>query len=191
MNFGKVFAALQGKMKRKERNLEDLYAATAWFTGYSKEEIQEKESTKLSYGDFFLEAPKLNEDRKNIRGKICGVDIEEIENPLMQDIRRLDKMVDELYKGKSLESIFKKYEKKDQLHYRKEDIVSLDIPYMTCPGPLMVISKALYELPEGKILQVRATDPTFHKDIKNWCRSSGYTLLKTWSEEESLFALLC
>ena len=83
---------------------------TSWLTGYSPEEIRRKEEESISYGSFFENAPVLNPLRKNIRGTICGVRIEDIEEPLMRDIRCLDKLVDELAKGKTVEKILAKLE---------------------------------------------------------------------------------
>lgn len=81
---------------------------TCWLTGYSKEQIDEFLIKDIEYGEFFLNAPQLNENRKKITGKICGIRVEEIEEPLMQEIRYLDKLVDELAKGKSLDKILRK-----------------------------------------------------------------------------------
>ena len=64
--------------------------------------------SEINYGDFFLQAPQLNPDRKLIAGKVCGVAVEQIEEPLMQEIRYLDKLVDELAKGKAMDKIIRK-----------------------------------------------------------------------------------
>ena len=77
--------------------------------GYSEEEINNCLNDELSYGDFFIKAPKLNPDYLNIKGSICGVKIEEIEEDLMRKIRCLDKLVDELSKGKTVTKIKEKY----------------------------------------------------------------------------------
>ena len=76
-------------------------------TGYSKENLNELLGSDTTYGDFFLQAPELNPNRKLIKGVICGVRVEDIEEPLMQEIRYLDKLVDELSKGKTLEKIMR------------------------------------------------------------------------------------
>ena len=81
---------------------------TAWLTGYSSEELARLEQSDVSYGDFFRNAPSMNHNRTLITGKICGVRVEEIEDPLMRDIRYLDKLVDELAKGKAMEKILRK-----------------------------------------------------------------------------------
>lgn len=75
---------------------------------HSKEALDELLGKDIAYGDFFLNAPELNPNRKLITGKICGIRVEEIEDPLMQEIRYLDKLVDELAKGKAMEKILRK-----------------------------------------------------------------------------------
>lgn len=108
MSFSKVYPALIAKAERKGRSPEEVHEITSWLTGYSLEEIDSFLDSDLTYGDFFRQAPALNPNRKLITGSICGVRVEEIENPLMQDIRYLDKLVDELAKGKSMDKILRK-----------------------------------------------------------------------------------
>ncbi|MCI9188914.1 MAG: DUF2200 domain-containing protein, partial [Lachnospiraceae bacterium] len=79
-----------------------------WLTGYSRAELEGMAEKTVSYGDFFRNAPQLNENRRLIKGVVCGVRVEEIQEPLMQEIRYLDKLVDELAKGKSMEKILRK-----------------------------------------------------------------------------------
>ena len=78
-----------------------------WLTGYTKGQLEELLSSEVSYGDFFRNAPALNPARKQIKGSVCGVKVETIEDPLMQEIRYLDKLVDELAKGKPMEKILR------------------------------------------------------------------------------------
>ena len=85
-----------------------MLAVTSWLTGYTPEEIQAQMQSAVSYGDFFRKAPNFNPNRKLITGSICGIKVELIEDPLMQEIRYLDKLVDELAKGKTLEKILRK-----------------------------------------------------------------------------------
>ena len=108
MLFSKVYALLIAKAEKKARTREEVDEITSWLTGYTNEEIHELMETNITYGDFFLKAPALNPQRKRITGTICGVRIEKIEEPLMQEIRYLDKLVDELAKGKSIEKILMK-----------------------------------------------------------------------------------
>jgi len=107
MSFAKVFPLLINKAVRKGRTEQEVFTVTSWLTGYSNQQIKEALDNDVSYGDFFLNAPCLNPNRVKITGKICGVDLAEIEEPLMQDIRYLDKLVDELAKGKKLEKILR------------------------------------------------------------------------------------
>lgn len=108
MLFSKVYALLIAKAEKKARTREEVDEITSWLTGYTNEEIHELMETNITYGDFFLKAPALNPQRKRTTGTICGVRIEKIEEPLMQEIRYLDKLVDELAKGKSIEKILMK-----------------------------------------------------------------------------------
>ena len=78
-----------------------------WLTGYKQEELDQMSVSEIGYGEFFQNAPELNENRKKIKGVVCGVRVEEIEEPLMQEIRYLDKLVDELAKGKQMEKILR------------------------------------------------------------------------------------
>lgn len=108
MKFSKVFPLLIAKAERKGRTKEEVYTVTEWLTGYKSAELDQLLKTELTYGDFFEKAPCLNENRRLIQGSVCGVRVETIEDPLMQNIRYLDKLVDELAKGKPLEKILRK-----------------------------------------------------------------------------------
>lgn len=108
MLFSKVYPMLYAKAERKGRTKEEVDELTSWLTGYSSDEIFSLLQSDISYGDFFLKAPSLNPDRKLIKGVVCGIRVENIEEPLMQEIRYLDKIVDELAKGKSLDKIKRK-----------------------------------------------------------------------------------
>ena len=85
-----------------------MYEATSWLTGYSAAELDAMLESPLPYGAFFQNAPCLNENRCKITGSVCGVKLEAIDDPLMLELRRLDKLVDELAKGKPLEQILRK-----------------------------------------------------------------------------------
>lgn len=108
MLFAKVYPLLVAKVEKKGRTKAELDEVTCWLTGYSIENLDELMKSDITYDDFFLKAPNLNPDRKLITGTICGVRAENIENPLMQKIRYLDKLADELAKGKALEKVFRK-----------------------------------------------------------------------------------
>lgn len=108
MPFGKIYAALVAKAERKGRTRAEAEEIMCWFTGYTPEQLAEFAGSELGYGDFFRNAPALNPDRVKVTGSICGVKIEQIEDPLMQDIRRLDKQIDELAKGRPMDKILRR-----------------------------------------------------------------------------------
>lgn len=108
MKFAKVFPLLVAKAERKGRTKAEVYEVTSWLTGYSAAELDRLEKSDLSYGDFFKNAPCRNEKRRLIQGSVCGVKVESIEDPLLQEIRYLDKLVDELAKGKPMDKILRK-----------------------------------------------------------------------------------
>lgn len=108
MSFSKVYPLLIAKAEKKGRTRDEIDEITCWLTGYSKEQISDFMTNDIAYGDFFLNAPEPNPNRKMITGKICGIRVEEIEDPLMQEIRYLDRLADELAKGKPIEKILRK-----------------------------------------------------------------------------------
>ena len=85
-----------------------MVVVTAWLTGYPSADIESFLDTDLTYGDFFRNAPNPNPKRTLITGVVCGVRVEAVEEPLMREIRYLDKLVDELAKGKAMEKILRK-----------------------------------------------------------------------------------
>lgn len=107
MPFAKLYPMLIAKAEKKGRTRAEVDEVTCWLTGYSRENLNEFLKSGITYGDFFLQAPELNPDRKLIKGVVCGVRVEDIEEPLMQNIRYLDKLVDELAKGNPLEKILR------------------------------------------------------------------------------------
>ena len=108
MPFAKLYPLLVSKAGKKGRTRQEVDQVTAWLTGYTIEEIARLEQSDTSYGDFFRHAPAMNPNRTLITGKVCGVRVEEIEEPLMREIRYLDKLVDELAKGKTMDQILRK-----------------------------------------------------------------------------------
>ena len=107
MSFAKVYPMLIAKAERKGRTRDEVLIVTAWLTGYTNEQLEELLNSNITYGDFFRNAPALNPARKQIKGAVCGVKVETIEDPLMREIRILDKLVDELAKGKPMEKIMR------------------------------------------------------------------------------------
>ena len=105
MKFSKVFPLLIAKVQRKGRTEDEVFAVTEWLTGYSKEELSALLASEATYGAFLDGAPRKNPARFNVKGRVCGIRVEEIEDPRMRDLRILDKLVDDLAKGKSIEKI--------------------------------------------------------------------------------------
>ena len=108
MPFSKVYPLLIAKAERKGRTRDEVYTVTCWLTGYSDADLNRLLDDSIPYGDFFRNAPHLNDNRRLIKGSVCGVKVETIDDPLMQEIRYLDKLVDELAKGKAMEKILRK-----------------------------------------------------------------------------------
>ena len=108
MSFAKVYPLLVNKAVKKGRTAAEVDQVTSWLTGYSPEQIAAAAASEITYGDFFRSAPALNPARALVTGTICGVRVETIEEPLMRDIRCLDKLVDELAKGRPMEKILRK-----------------------------------------------------------------------------------
>ena len=107
MPFASVYPHYVAKLQKKGRTEEELVHIVEWLTGYSGAQLKNVISKQINFEDFFADAPKLNSKRKMITGTICGVRVEEIQDPLMQNIRYLDKLVDELAKGKALEKVLR------------------------------------------------------------------------------------
>lgn len=107
MSFAKVYPLLIAKAERKNRTRGEILQVTEWLLGYTPEQTEAALQSDITYGDFFRLAPALNPNRKLIKGSVCGIKVELIEDPLMQDIRYLDKLVDELAKGKAMEKILR------------------------------------------------------------------------------------
>lgn len=105
MPFAKVYQLLVNKAVRKGRTQDEVNEIIVWLTGYETSQLQELQDADVAYGDFFRNAPCLNPDRIKIKGSVCGVKIEDIQEPLMREIRYLDKLIDELAKGKPMEKI--------------------------------------------------------------------------------------
>ncbi|NAP00559.1 DUF2200 family protein [Halomonas sp. MG34] len=96
------------KAEKKERTKSEVDEIIRWLTGYTQEELEEQLEKKTDFETFFAEAPNMNPSRELIKGVICGVRVEDIEEPTMKEIRYLDKLIDELAKGKKMEKILRK-----------------------------------------------------------------------------------
>ena len=108
MAFATVYPHYVNKVERKGRTKEELHTIIHWLTGYTEKGLQQVLDKKVDFETFFAKAPKLNPNVGLITGLICGYRVEEIEDPLMQKVRYLDKLVDELAKGRAMEKILRK-----------------------------------------------------------------------------------
>jgi len=105
MTFSQVYPLLVQKAERKGRTKSEVDAIICWLTGYDEQGLQAQIMKNVDYETFFREAPHINPNTDKITGVICGHRVEEIKDPLMQKIRWLDKLVDELAKGKPMEKL--------------------------------------------------------------------------------------
>jgi len=107
MAFSKVYPLLVQKAQRKGRSQAEVDAAICWLTGYDEKGLNAQIDREASLETFFSEAPQINPKAQKITGVVCGVRVEAIEDPLMQKIRWLDKLVDELAKGRPMEKVLR------------------------------------------------------------------------------------
>lgn len=110
MPFARVYPEYVAKAERKGRTKEEVDEIIAWLTGYTPKQFQAVLVNETDIETFYAEAPALNPNRKLITGMICGVRIEEIEEETMREIRYLDKLIDELARGKTMEKILRETE---------------------------------------------------------------------------------
>lgn len=107
MSFASVYPLYVAKAERKGRSKAEVDEIITWLTGYSQEALASQVDKKIDFEQFFAEAPQLQPNRRLIKGGVCGVRVEDIEEALMQEIRYLDKLIDELAKGKAMEKILR------------------------------------------------------------------------------------
>ncbi len=107
ISFASVYPLYLQKAEKKGRTKAEVDQVICWLTGYSQNELDVQLERQTSFRDFYEQAPLLNPNRKLITGLICGIRVEEIADPLMQDIRYLDKLIDELAKGKVMDKILR------------------------------------------------------------------------------------
>lgn len=107
MSVARVYPLYIQKAEKKGRTKAEVDEIVRWLTGYSQKELETQIEKQTDFKTFFAEAPELNPSRRLITGVICGMRVENIEEPLMQEIRYLDKLIDELARGKALEKILR------------------------------------------------------------------------------------
>lgn len=108
ISFASVYPHYVAKAEKKGRTRQEVDELICWLTGYSRQGLEAHLEKQTDFETFFAEAPRMNPLRALIKGVICGVRVEEIEQPTMQEIRRLDKLIDELARGKAMEKILRK-----------------------------------------------------------------------------------
>jgi hypothetical protein len=108
MSFAGVYPHYINKVERKGHTKEELDTIICWLTGYSQKKLEQQIEKKVDFETFFAQAPQLNPNVSKITGVICGYRVEEIEDKLMQKVRYLDKLVDELAKGRAMDKILRK-----------------------------------------------------------------------------------
>ena len=108
MTFASVYPMYIAKAERKGRTKAEVDEIICWLTGYSMEALETQIEQKNDFETFFTQAPRLNPSRDLIKGVICGIRVEEIEDPIVRETRYLDKLIDELAKGKAMEKILRK-----------------------------------------------------------------------------------
>jgi len=108
MPLASVYPSYITKAEKKGRTRAEVDEIIRWLTGHSQDSLETELANKTSFEDFFARAPRMNPSRSLIVGVVCGVRVEEIEEPLMREIRYLDKLIDELAKGKAMENILRK-----------------------------------------------------------------------------------
>lgn len=106
-SFASVYPHYIDKAERKNRTKQEVDEIICWLTGYDQSGLQEQLDQEKDFETFFAEAPALHPNRSLIKGVVCGVRVEEVEDPLMQKIRYLDKLIDELARGKAMEKILR------------------------------------------------------------------------------------
>ena len=107
MKFAKVYPLYVQKAERKNRTKEEVDQIICWLTGYDQAGLQQQIEQENDFETFFAQAPAIHPNSSLIKGVVCGIRVEEIEDPLMQKIRYLDKLIDELAKGKTMEKILR------------------------------------------------------------------------------------
>ena len=108
ISFASVYPHYVAKAEKKGRSKAEVDEIIRWLTGYTQKKLDAQIEKRTNFEDCFADAPKLNPSRSLIKGVICGVRVEEIEDPLMREARYLDKLIDELAKGKAMEKILRK-----------------------------------------------------------------------------------
>jgi hypothetical protein len=108
MSFASIYPLYLAKAEKKGRTKDEVDQIIRWLTGYSQKKFETQLEKRVDLETFIVKAPKLNPSRSLIKGVVCGIRVEDIEDPLMREVRYLDKLIDELAKGKAMEKILRK-----------------------------------------------------------------------------------
>jgi hypothetical protein len=108
MSFASVYPLYVAKVEKKGRTKTEVDEVIRWLTGYSQKKLEAQLEKRTDFETFFAKAPKMNPSRALITGVVCGIRVEDIKEPLMKEIRYLDKLIDELAKGRTMEKILRK-----------------------------------------------------------------------------------
>jgi len=108
MSFASVYPFYIQKAEKKGRTKSEVDETIRWLTGYTQRSLESQIKKQTNFETFFLKAPKLNPSRALIKGVVCGVRVEDIKDPIMREVRYLDKLIDELAKGRAMENILRK-----------------------------------------------------------------------------------
>ena len=106
-SFASVYPHYVAKAERKNRSKAEVDEIIRWLTGYGQQQLDQQIEARTSFAKFFASAPAMNEARAEIKGVVCGVRVEEVAEPLLREIRYLDKLIDELAKGKAMDKILR------------------------------------------------------------------------------------
>lgn len=117
-SFGSIYPLYIEKVEKKGRTKREVDAVLRWLTGYSQQQLRTRINNGIDLEAFFQQAPELNPNRHLITGLICGIRVEEIDDPTTQEIRYMDKLIDELAKGKSMEKILRGEDRVAERHER-------------------------------------------------------------------------
>ena len=209
MSFGKVYGLLVDKAVRKGRTREEVDQIIRWLTGYGQEELEQYAAGDLRYGDFFRNAPRPNPDRLGITGSVCGVRVESVADPLMREIRYLDKLIDELARGRPMEKILRggegaalwvcpkcgrSFKNRDQSHYCGDPPATIEEYILRQPEEireaLRQVNAAIREsLPEAKE-KISWSMPTYWRgrNLIQFAASKGHIGLYPGPEAVAAFA---
>lgn len=108
MSFGSVYPLYVQKAEKKGRTKEEVDQVISWLTGYSGEQLQRAIDAEVTLESFFEQAPRMNPKASLVKGLVCGVRVEDVADPLMRKIRRLDRLIDELARGKKMASVLRR-----------------------------------------------------------------------------------